>query len=362
MTNKLVFENLKFRPVRTGLSVVAVALEVTMILTIVGLSRGTLADTQQRARGVGADIFIRPRGSSVISLSSASIDERLVDWIEKQPHVTLAVGNMVQPLAGLATVNGVDFAKFKKLSGGFRFIEGGPPKGSNELVVDRYFARQDGLKVGSTMNILNRPWRVSGIFEEGKLARIVMPIRVLQDLTGNIGKISQIYVKVDKPADVAPVINLLKSNLPGYPIYSMEELLSLISASNVPMLKAFTGVVIGISVIVGFLVVFLSMYTSVLERTREIGILKSLGASPGFVLGVLLWETTLIALFGAVLGILFSFGSRWLIGTVASAILSQYIVPDWWPIARHRPCGRDHWCRISGVARGSPGSYRGFVL
>jgi putative ABC transport system permease protein len=333
LTNKLVFENLKFRPVRTALSLAAVALEVTMMLTIVGLSRGTLADSQQRARGVGADIFVRARGSSVLSLSSASIDERLVDWIGKQPHVTLAVGSMVQPLQGLASATGIDFEKFKELSGGFRFIQGGPPEAPGELVVDRYFARQDKLSVGSTLNLLNRQWRVSGVFEEGKLARVVIPLRVLQDLTGSTGKISQIYIKVDKPASVMPVIEDLKGKLTGYPIYSMEELISLISANNLPMLAAFTGVVIGISVIVGFLVVFLSMYTSVLERTREIGILKALGASPAFVLRILLWETALIALFGSALGIVGAFGSRWLIGAVASAWLSQYIVPDWWPIA-----------------------------
>ncbi len=333
MTNKLVLENLKFRPVRSALSVIAVALEVAMMLTIVGLSRGTLADSQQRARGIGADIYIRPRGSSVLSLSTASIDQRLAGWMEKQPHVTLAVGAVVQPLQGLASVTGIDIERFNRLSGGFRYLSGGPPRRPDDIIVDRYFALQNKLQVGSTTRLLNREWRVSGIFEEGKLARVVLPIGILQDLTGTTGKISQIYIKVDRPANVRPVIDYLKSKLEGYPIYSAEELLSLISASNIPMLSAFTGVVIGISVVVGFLVVFLSMYTAVLERTREVGVLKALGASPAFVLGILLRETALLGVAGSLLGIAVSFGSRWVIKNVASAWLSQYIVPDWWPIA-----------------------------
>jgi putative ABC transport system permease protein len=113
----------------------------------------------------------------------------------------------------------------------------------------------------------------------------------------------------------------------------MEELVSLISVNNTPGLSAFIGVIIGLSIVVGFLVVFLSMYTSVLERTREIGILKALGATPAFVLSILLKETFLLAVFGSLLGIVFSYVTRWLIITLVPASLSQYIVPDWWPIA-----------------------------
>ncbi len=324
---------MKFRPVRSALSIIAIGLEVVMMLTIVGLSRGMLADSQQRARGIGADIFIRPRGSSIMSLSSASINEGLVSWIAKQPHVKQALGMVVQPLQGVSSVTGIDLDQFKVMSGGFRYREGGPPRAADDLVVDRYYAQQNGLHKGSMINLLNRQWRVSGVFEEGKLARIVIPIRTLQELTGNTGKISQIYVKVDKPANVRPVIDSLKAKLEGYPIYSMEELVSLISVNNTPGLAAFIWVIIGLSIVVGFLVVFLSMYTSVLERTREIGILKALGASPAFVLSILLKETALLALFGLALGIAFSFVTRWIIMVLVPASLSQHIVPDWWPIA-----------------------------
>jgi putative ABC transport system permease protein len=99
------------------------------------------------------------------------------------------------------------------------------------------------------------------------------------------------------------------------------------------MLPEFIGVVIGLGLVVGFLVVFLSMYTAVLERTREIGVLKALGASPGFILDVLMRETTVLAILGSILGVLFTYGTRWLILTFASGALLQEIVPDWWPIA-----------------------------
>lgn len=333
MVNKLVIENLKFRPVRTALSILAVGLEVTLMLTIVGLSHGMLADSQRRARGVGFDVLIRPPGSSVLSLSTSPMTEKLVSWVEKQPHVKMALGSMVHPTGGMMAVTGIDLDGFTRMSGGFRYMAGRPPRESDEILVDTYYARQNGLQTGSKLNLMNRDWRVCGIIGEGQLARLVIPIRVLQNLTSNTDKISQIYVTVDNPANTAAVIEQLKAQLHGYPILSMEEFLSMLSVDKVPGLPQFIGVIIGLSVVVGFLVVFLSMYTAVLERTREIGVLKALGASPAFVLNLLFRETFLLAVLGSVLGIGFSYGTRWLIMTFVPASLSQMIVPDWWPIA-----------------------------
>jgi len=333
LTNKLVVENLRFRPVRTALSVLAIGIEVVMILTIVGISRGMIVDSQRRMRGVGADVLVRPPGTSAISLSSAPIPEKMVDFIERQPHVASAVGTMNHPVGGVTVVTGVDLARFTRMSGGFRYLKGGPPRQLNDLVVDRYYAQQKKLHAGSMVELMNRQWRVSGIIEEGKLTRLVVPIQILQDLTSNPGKISQIFVKVDNPANTDEVVLELKSKLKDYQVYSMEEFVSLLSVDHVPGLAEFIGVIIGLSIVVGFLVVFLSMYTAVLERTREIGILKALGASPSFIIGILMRETSVLAIAGSLIGIALSYGTRWLIMTLVPGSLSQYIVPDWWPIA-----------------------------
>ena len=304
-----------------------------MILTIVGISRGMLADSKRRMRGVGADVVVRPPGTSPISLSSAPMPEKLVAFIERQPHVTMAVGAMNHPVGGLTLVTGIDLERFGRMSGGFRYLQGGPPTQPNDLIVDRYYAQQKKLEVGSLVDLMNRKWRISGIIDEGKLARLVVPLSVLQDLTSNPGKLSQIYVKVDRPAEIDAVVDELKAKLKDYQIYSVEEFVSLFSVDHIPGLSEFIGVIIGLSIVVGFLVVFLSMYTAVLERTREIGILKALGASPAFVVGILLRETFLLAVCGSAVGILFSYGTRWLIMTLVPGFLSQHIVPGWWPIA-----------------------------
>ncbi|MGH9722652.1 MAG: ABC transporter permease, partial [Bryobacteraceae bacterium] len=167
----------------------------------------------------------------------------------------------------------------------------------------------------------------------GKLNRLFVEIGVLQGLTSSEGKVSQIYVKLDDPANVDPVKESLQQKLEDYPIYSMEEFMTLLNPNNLPELSVFIRVMEGIAVLIGFAVVFLSMYMAVLQRTREIGILKALGASQWFILRIILREAVFLAIAGTVIGIALSYGTRWVLDTFVPSSFRSAIVPDWWPVA-----------------------------
>jgi putative ABC transport system permease protein len=334
LLNKLILANLTHRPIRTLLSVLAIAVEVTMILTLVGVSNGTLDSSKERARGVGADIMVRPPGSSVIAaLSSTPLSEKFLPLLMQQPHVVLATGTVLQGIGGFDSVTGIDFPAFEKMSGGFNYIAGNDPVRDNEMIVDEYFARQNHLEVGSHKRLLDHDWVISGIYEGGKFARAFVKLPVLQEIAGSPGHLTQIYLKLDDPKYAQQVVDALKIKLNNDQIYTMESLISMYSISNVGMLKDFIGVVIGVAVIVGFIVVFMAMYTAVLERTREIGILKAVGGSSGLVLNILLRETLLLAILGSLLGILLTYGTQWLMAHSVPASLVQETVYSWWPIA-----------------------------
>jgi putative ABC transport system permease protein len=145
--------------------------------------------------------------------------------------------------------------------------------------------------------------------------------------------LSQIYLKLDDPSRAQAVVDALRQKYPGYQIYTMEYFTSLLSINNVGLLKNFIGVVIGIAVVVGFIVVFMAMYTAVLERTREIGILKAVGGSSALILNILFRETLLLALLGSALGIALTYGTQWLMKHAVPASLVQETVYGWWPIA-----------------------------
>lgn len=331
MTGKLVWENLKHRPMRSLLSILLISVPVTLILTLVGLSHGFLESSQQRARGIGADIVVRPKDSSYLTLSGAPMSEDIGKFLAKQPHVRLVMPVVNKPIENVTLgATGVDLSTFNQMSGGFQYVAGGPFRGPHDVIIDREYATQHNLHVGDSVTLLNLPWRVCGIIEGGKLTRIAFPIDVLQDLTGDRGKVSQFYLKLDDPANADAVVRDLKPKMPGYPIYSMKEFTSLYTVNNIPQLEEFINIVMGIGVVIGFAVVCLSMYMAVLQRTREIGILKSLGASKLFILRTILTEAVLLGVGGTVFGIILSYGAYWLLLTFRPASLPIVPVPDWW--------------------------------
>lgn len=331
LIQRLVIENLRARPVRTLVSALAIGVQVTMVLTLVGLSRGMVQEAQQRARGVGADIVIRPPGSAMFSFSGTFPDSALT-VVRREPGIAVATGSLVYAIGGVNSVNGINLPEFNAMSGGFHFVQGGPFAGPDDIMIDVVFADENRKRAGDRIELINRTWRVAGVVESGMLGRAFVDLARLQDLTGNNGRISVIFVKLTDPKRTAAVVADLKEKLPSFPIYSMQDYLSQLTESNVPMLRTFTRVIIGIGTLVGFLVVFLSMYTAVLERTREIGILKALGGSPWFILNTLLRETVLLALSGSVLGIGMTYGARLLLRLFAPMMVTV-IVPGWWPIA-----------------------------
>ena len=333
MINHYVLQNLRHRWVRTLLSAIVVGIQVMLILTVIGLSKGMLEDTAQRAKGTGADIFIKP-GSS-ISFSTGQTSEKYVAWVAKQPHVAQAVGVLMVPTSQpFLPVNGVDIPEFRRISIGFRFIQGGMPDNPDGLIVDEYYAQQHGLHPGMKVNLVNHEWTLSGVIRGGVLAHLIVDLRRLQYLTSNAGQISQTLVKLDNPALTNEMVNDLNAKLQGrMTAISTADFVSMFNVNNLPALRAFIWVMVALAILVGFLIVFLSMYTAVVERTREIGILKALGAKPGTVIGILVREAIALAIVGCVIGVLLSFGAKGLIMSLVPASLQVANVPEWWPLA-----------------------------
>jgi putative ABC transport system permease protein len=315
MMNKMVVANLVHRPIRSLISIVAIALEVTLILLIVGLCYGIMNDNKTRTAGIGFDVIVQPPGSSFLAaIGGAPVSIKIADVLRGMPHVKV-VSPVVWQLAtggGVEVIDGIDLASFEGLSGPFVYLKGGPFQGPNDVLVDDFIARQRGLKVGDSTEILNRRFRVCGIVENGRGARKFVPMATMQELIGAPGKASLFYIKLDDPANSDAVVDAVKKQ-PGmeqYTVRSMQEYLSMMTPSNLPGFRPFIGVVIGVSLVIGFLVIFQSMYTAVMERTREIGILKSMGASKAYIVNVILRETVLLAVAGIVVGIAVSMLAR----------------------------------------------------
>src|ERR1700691_3662377 len=316
MMNKMVVSNLVHRPIRSLISMVAIALEVALILLIAGLCYGIMNDSKNRTAGIGADVIVQPPGSSNLAgISGAPVPVKVTDILRGLPHVK-AVSPMIWQLSttgALEVIDGIDLPSFEALGGPFQNVEGGPFLGPNDILVDDYIARQKHVKVGDTLEILNNKFRVAGIVENGRGARKFLPLAALQELIGAKDKASVFYVKLDDPANAGDVVQAVK-NQPGmekYSVLSTPDYLSMMTPSRLPGFRPFIAVVIGVSLIIGFLVIFQSMYAAGVERTRAMRVLKAMGASKSYIVTAILRETGLLAVAGIVLGILFSLAASW---------------------------------------------------
>ena len=163
--NRLVIGNLLHRPLRTLISVVAVAIEVIMILSIVAIMVGMVNNASHQRAGIGADIIVSPPNSSFISsVGGAPVPAKVADVLAKLPHVAVAAPAIAQfnMAGGVETIWGINFPSYNALKP-FVFLEGQPFSGptANEVIVDDLYAHsKPGRTLGATIQLLNHSFRI----------------------------------------------------------------------------------------------------------------------------------------------------------------------------------------------------------
>jgi putative ABC transport system permease protein len=331
MMGELVVRNLLHRPLRTVVGILAVAVEVALVVLIVGLTSGLLTETAKRIEGIGADIMLQPPAASIfLGFSGSPMPIKIGDKLTQMKYVQAVAPALLQfnSTGGVEVIYGIDPESFRAVSGGFVFMQGRDMEGPDDLLVDDWAARAKHLKVGDTYNLLNHDWHVVAVIEHGKGARLFVPIATLQDLVGARDKASIFLLKCTRPEHTEDVMEEIRSVLPGYTVRPLKDFLSLMTSTNIPGLQTFIHAMISLAIAIGLLVIFLTMYTTVIERTRDIGVLKSLGATRSFIVRALLTESAALCVFGISAGVGLSYLVRaaFLAGFPTLSIL---ITPEW---------------------------------
>jgi putative ABC transport system permease protein len=356
--DSLIAANLRQRPLRTAISVIGVALGVVLVVLTVGLARGMTRDAAQRQGNVDAELRMYPPGNISLSSNPLMLRSGYADAILKgvkpsaedpdlQPKppvpgviATTPVGEWIQSSGvglGFELIDGIDYESFVKTSQlnivkGRGLRDGRTPGSEYEAIVDRFYAantiEEDGkpVDVGSKIKVLSHELTLVGIYEPSQLARVKIPLATLQHLLGGVNNCTFVMVRVEKPEMTDRVLTTLKEMYPGYNFIRTSDLPELFSQSTKPI-EVFLDVVIGLSLVISTLVILLAMYTTIIERTREIGILKSLGASKPFIVGVIEKEATVISALGVGVGFVVSVIGKY--GIEASTRLRIDLIPRW---------------------------------
>jgi putative ABC transport system permease protein len=315
--DNLVTSNIKQRPIRTLVSVAGIALGVSLVMLFTGLARGMSNDLQRRSSNVRAElIFVRPGGINLTSFTanlSTQYVERLksIEGVEDALPIIRHV-NQGSKGFGFEQIDGVDWDAYARMNG-IGIVSGLGPQGMDEVVIDETKARQNNLKIGDTMKPLgDKSFRIVGIYAPESGARVKMQLAAMQQAQEAAGKCTFIFVKLKNHDQLVEMAKRIDHELPGNSIQPTRDVFTSIE-SSIPYLGIFLRVLVGLASIVSALVVMLAMYTTITERTREIGILKALGASRGYIVGVIEKEAILISLIGLVTGFVVSLIAGYLI-------------------------------------------------
>jgi putative ABC transport system permease protein len=307
--NSLVASNLTHHPGRTAASVLGVAVGVILVVLTVGLVRGTLRERGQRDANLGVEIMLR-QGGQGISLTSADMTIPIsdVEAVRAVPGVAMAtpVGQNLEMGGsaglGIRQIDGIDFASFTAASH-LRIVQGEPlPVSGDFAIIDFKEATNRKIKIGAPIKGLGRELKVVGIYEPEAGARVKVPLTTMQEALGAQGKCSMIFVKCRNAGEQEAVAARIHEKYPDYRILFTRDLPQLF-AMGFSGFNVFLTIVKGLATVISLLVILLTMYTTVAERTRQIGILKSLGASKLWIAWAFEKEALLISLLGILGGL-----------------------------------------------------------
>jgi len=322
--DSLVFSNMLHRPARTLVSVLGIAVGVLLIVFTVGLSNGTMRERGKREGNVGAEIMFRASGTLGLSGSeSFRLPVTLADNIAKIEGVQKVVSLGQNSVAaddnntGNRLLDGINYDEYSEVVG-IRIIEGKQLSGKgDEAIIDTGFQRQKKYRVGQRIKLYEREFTIVGTYEPAAGARIKIPLATMQDQLGGEGKTTAFLIKIKNGQDAKQIAERLHNAFPENQILLTSEIEELYM-QGFPALNVFLNVFIGVAAVISALVILLTMYTTVTERTRQIGIMKSLGMSNIKIAWIITQEALLLSLFGVVLGVVLTFVTRYVLTRVTT--------------------------------------------
>jgi putative ABC transport system permease protein len=306
--------NITQKKTRTIVSIIAVSIEIALMIVLVGMTNGTLNNYARGMENIGGDILFQPPGGSLLfSFNSAFIRESLKNQLLEIEGVKgvspVLIWNTTTVDKHPHNIFGVEKNDFEPINRRLEILEGSRFTGPNDVIIDRMLSQTTNIKLGQEITLLNQTFKVIGISRPNVGAMIYLPLRTLQNMLGERGKVSLFFIKCTSANLVEEVANKLTETFPGYNVNILQGYNKHL-AESITGIKAFNSAVTALAIFVSSITILLAMYTAVMERTRQIGILKAIGASKVYIINNIIIEALIICFIGALAGYGISYLSR----------------------------------------------------
>ncbi|MFQ5883632.1 MAG: ABC transporter permease [Thermoplasmata archaeon] len=303
-----------------------VVLSVFLIFTISGVYYAMDSMMDSIVLKAGADLWVTSKGASG-SLHSPSflpieLNESLerVEGVEEvTPLIRHTLSTTIEGKKVLIILNGYDTER--DLGGPWKVIEGTAKPGSNEIIVDRVFAAKNNRGIGKYISIGEKSFRIVGISDETNMMIAYVFFVTFEDARPFLPENLTNYflVKADSPSDLNTVKDAIESTLPDVSVSTAAETARAYKDEVLGGFLPIIFVIDSIGVLVGIIVVGLLVYTMTIEKNREYGILKALGATNAYLYKNVLAQALIVSMLGYLAGAIISTPATYLI---------QHFVPE----------------------------------
>ena len=362
----LAWANLMHSKVRTALSALAVGLGITLMLVSKGLATGSIAEVATRMQSVDAELVVLPAQDNIIFTNGAPFPDAYRRFLEQQhdTHGPLAtsvipvffgqvhMGGQQQRLFGIEPSQMGLFLGHRRVIAGVPFDRAAeharrladpateyPPDDADErtwnaflhdgleLVIDDRLRRvgttnpETGqhapYQLGDEIRVMGRAFRIVGVVETGVAGRVFAPLHALREIAlAGETKASMFFVKLRSDVDPAPAAEAFAAVLGSSARVELKTEYGRLLRDAFAQVNMYMNATSSLALVVCFLFILLTMYTIVIERTREIGVLKSLGVTRFDLLKLSICEALIISVAGAVIGIGLALATRWVLAIV----------------------------------------------
>jgi len=295
----LATRNLLAEKGRFAMSIAGVAFAVLLVLVVVSLYRGW-SDVGRFYERLPGDLWLSQPATS--------------DPYHSSSFIPIAEGKLAAQVEGVGSVIPIYTRHIAFDRGGTTldvFTMGIDAKSgpyalqAGQIDIDRVLARDAGVGVGDRLDLLGRSFRVVRVHSGGNsiFQTAFLSAADARELIGLSGRVSFFLVGLKPRADAAVVSQRLRDALPGLEVHTSREFADRFASRVNAGFLAVVGVLVGIGFVVGGAVIALTTYTATVERSREFGVLKAIGASGRFLYGIVLRQSLVVGAAGAALGV-----------------------------------------------------------
>lgn len=297
---------------RSILSIVGIAIGIATIVAL-GLITTGMENSVKEGFNEDTGPEITVTNSTSLSGIPALIQGDYVNKLKNMTNVTDAVGvltitdssNSEDMMSGV-TLNGVDASKLSVI--GIKNINGSTYKdNTKEVIVGSEYAKNNNLTLGGNITIQHNNFKIVGIYETGNIItdlEIYTSYNTINDMTNAKGDYNKILIKTSENANNTIISDDIEHTYDDISTTTSDDLTNMLDGI-IDILNTASLAISGLAILVGGIGIINTMIMTVYERTKEIGVLKSVGWKSKKILLMILGETLVLTILSAIIGSLF---------------------------------------------------------